>query len=253
MEKHVGLNPAWFEPGPDGVSPFERISATVGFGSAGTAAAFRALLAAEVPALQVGDVDKDAEIARLKFLLDTQASDYKATCATAQLIESDRDHIRALYTKLQDSHDALTVERLTAERDEALDKLDAMTAERDALRARIEAGRIMYGGMYGHENKFEMWTFEHVDTDTMTARLIDIAPIAADERTGERRKGGWEYCGCKKDLSTFCAGSTDFCWRPTNESPKHSARNNRRDVTNSNDRRRTVGTPELDAVLEESR
>ena len=62
-----------------------------------------------------------------------------------------------------------------------------LTAERDALRARIEAGRIMYGGMYGHENKFEIWTFEHVNTDTMTARLIDIAPIAADERKGERR------------------------------------------------------------------
>jgi hypothetical protein len=38
----------------------------------------------------------------------------------------------------------------------------------------------MYGGMYGHENKFEMWTFDHVDTDTMTARLIDIASIAEE-------------------------------------------------------------------------
>lgn len=171
----------WFEPGPDGVSPFERISATVGFGAAGTAAAFRALLAAEVPALQVGDVDKDAEIARLKFLLDTQASDYKATCATAQLIESDRDHIRALYTKLQDSHDALTVERLTAERDEALDKLDAMTAERDALRARIEAGTVVYDGPTA-------WWETPGPYSKRTARLIDVQPIAADERKGERRK-----------------------------------------------------------------
>jgi len=62
---------------------------------------------------------------------------------------------------------------------------DNATAERDALRARIEAGRVMYGGMYGHQNKFEMWTFEHVDTDTMTARLIDIAPVAPDERKGQ--------------------------------------------------------------------
>lgn len=39
------LKKEWFEPGPDGVSKFEQISATVGFGAAGTAAAFRALLA----------------------------------------------------------------------------------------------------------------------------------------------------------------------------------------------------------------
>jgi hypothetical protein len=63
-------------------------------------------------------------------------------------------------------------------------EVERLTAERDALRARIEAGRVMYGNMYGHQNKFEMWTFEHVDTDTMTALLIDIAPIAADERRG---------------------------------------------------------------------
>jgi hypothetical protein len=81
---------------------------------------------------------------------------------------------------LQDSHDALTVERLTAERDEALDKLDAMTAERDALRARIEAGTVVYDGPTA-------WWETPGPYSKRTARLIDIAPIAADERKGDRR------------------------------------------------------------------
>ena len=89
-----------------------------------------------------------------------------------------------------------------------------LLAERDALCARIEAGRVMYGGMYGHENKFEMWTFEHVDTDTMTARLIDIAPIAdagemADERRGERRKG-LEQCALGTRLYQFRTDAVPF-------------------------------------------
>ena len=101
--------------------------------------------------------------------------------------------------------------------------------ERDALRARIEAGRVMYGGMYGHQNKIEMWTFEHVDTDTMTARLIDIAPIAdhiadagdVDERKGERRVP-----------DEFNEKAWDSSMR---------VREGRR-FSNTNDRRRTTGT-----------
>jgi hypothetical protein len=138
------------------------------------------------------------------------------------------------------------VKSFRIERDELQAENARLLAERDALRARIEAGRVMYGGMYGHQNKFEMWTFEHVDTDTMQARLIDIAPLSdagdVDERKGDRRKGEWEYCECRKDLSTFCLGSTDFCWRPINESPRRAARDNRRDAARSNERRRTPGT-----------
>ena len=51
----------WFEPGPDGVSPFERLSATVGFGAAGTAAAFRALLAEDEQAAPVVNVDLSSQ------------------------------------------------------------------------------------------------------------------------------------------------------------------------------------------------
>jgi hypothetical protein len=195
MEKHVGLNPAWFEPGPDGVSPFEREMQkewrTTNIPK-GISAAFRALMSAEPPALQVGDVvrldacpereghaethlfvgrvdaiekmadtwdiqapcawftipqsttgegiwwpvsaltlirragevDKDAEIARLKFLLDTQASDYKARCATFQLVEEDRDR---LVTESNDA--AKTVKMLKAD----IDTRNELINERDAL------------------------------------------------------------------------------------------------------------------------
>lgn len=82
--------------------------------------------------------------------------------------------------------------KIRQQRDKFWIQRDEARAERDALRARIEGGRVMYGGNYGREHDIEMWTFNHVDTDTMTARLIDIAPIAADERKGERRSG--EVC-----------------------------------------------------------
>jgi hypothetical protein len=79
------------------------------------------------------------------------------------------------------------VERLTAERDEALDKLDAMTAERDALRARIEAGVVVWGS-YQSGGLCFVGEGARDETDTHTALLIDAAPIAEDERKGERRK-----------------------------------------------------------------
>lgn len=116
--------------------------------------------------------------------------------------------------------------------------LNDTESERDALRARIEAGRVMYGGMYGHQNKFEMWTFEHVYTDTMTARLIDIAPLSdagdVDERKGEEdrrqevmhpRYGGNPRYGKKPIRSIDTAR-----WVATIEHAR------------SNDRRRTPGT-----------
>lgn len=66
MEKHVPFNPAWFEPGADGKSPFSKLfrkSFDEGMlVSESISAAFRALIAQDAaqevtpPALQVGDV-----------------------------------------------------------------------------------------------------------------------------------------------------------------------------------------------------
>lgn len=64
MEKHVGLNPAWFEPGLNGKSPFSELYRKSLYNTQSLddsiSAAFRALIAQdaaqEPPALQVGDV-----------------------------------------------------------------------------------------------------------------------------------------------------------------------------------------------------
>jgi hypothetical protein len=113
-----------------------------------------------------------------------------------------------------------------------------LIAERDALRARIEAGRVMYGGMYGHQNKFEMWTFQHVDTDTMTARLIDIAPLSdagnmMDERVGmaDRRENAlWFPPESHKEKPCHRVYAPILIDTKTVEAAR------------SNDRRRTPGT-----------
>jgi len=113
-----------------------------------------------------------------------------------------------------------------------------LLAERDSLRARIEAGRVMYGGMYGHQNKFEMWTFEHVDTDTMTARLIDIAPISDAGDVEDERKGKAD----RRENALWCP--------PENHKEKPCHRRyapilmdtKTIEAARSNDRRRTPGT-----------
>jgi len=68
------------------------------------------------------------------------------------------------------------VARLVSERDAAL-------AERNAIRARIMVCKQVYRVGNGAWHEFPLDNYTH------TARLIDIAPIAPDERKGERRTG----------------------------------------------------------------
>lgn len=225
MEKHVGLNPAWFEPGPDGVSPFERISATVGFGSAGTAAAFRALLATEVkpPALQVGDVDKDAEIARLTGERDAARAEVSARNSIIDELRAVVDNLRSMCSTYISERNALRaeVELLTEQRDYNAALWVDMKADRDALQARIDGG-VRVWSIDGKD-----WSFIRCLSDNHSALLLDARPIAeADERKGKADR------------------------RETYLSPKHYDKRDYK-ITNlhatiecarSNDRRRTAGT-----------
>lgn len=201
------MNKEWFEPGPDGVSPFEREMQkewrTTNIPK-GISAAFRALLAAEVPALQVGDVDKDAEIAQLRESLER--------------------------TKLALNTTREQRDKFWSQRDEALDKLDAMTAERDALRARIQAGTVVYWEDVNDETGWSLLTKTRMRGDTYTALMIDIAPIAADERRGERRKGQ------EMKLNWGAFGGRQFGTLATHPFSMQDKR------TTNSDRRRTPGT-----------
>lgn len=157
----------WFEPGPDGASSFDREYRSLECAEISTriASAFRALLAEEDAA--PGELGKAVSVLEVERL-------------TAEL--------RACKDELMAAE---------IERDAADEFVKLITAERDALQVRIDGGRLMYGGMYGHEHDIEMWTFTHVYTDTMTARLIDVQPI--EERKGEelvnssgvKYKGSW--------------------------------------------------------------
>lgn len=226
----------WFEPGPDGESPFVRkYNASPGTAGEAVAAAFRALLAGEAevadpPALRVGDVvrlDDPAQMCCEQFI-GVQATItgfredgnpyYTSSRGDSWWPLSACTLVRRAGEAAPVAKDA-EIARLTAQRDELRTQLEAselraklleksydeqhaamsekegrcmeLQAERDTLRARIDAGRVMYGGMYGHEHDIEMWTFNHVDTDTMTALLIDARPIdqpdaaMVDERTGK--------------------------------------------------------------------
>lgn len=155
--------------------------------------------------------------------------------------ESERDALRAEVDKLSvaptESARVITIRNQRNELRALNAKYTEVKQEADALRARIEAGRVMYGGMYGHQNKFEMWTFEHVDTDTMTARLIDIAPIAdageIDERVGmaDRRENAlWFPPESHKEKPCHRVYAPILIDTKTVEAAR------------SNDRRRTPGT-----------
>jgi hypothetical protein len=170
------------------------------------------------------------DVVRLEDCCDLNEK-FRAMVGTHCTITGGNEHYAKIGVHLWPAS-ALTLIRAAGEPQSCNDlerEVERLTAERDALRARIEAGRVMYGGMYGHQNKFEMWTFEHVDTDTMTARLIDIAPIAdagkIDERKGERRKSPPDYVTSDFDYYSM---SYEKPW----------IKNKR----NSNDRRRTPGT-----------
>jgi hypothetical protein len=67
------------------------------------------------------------------------------------------------------------------------DRARSAETERDALRARINSGTVVYSDAYSPH-----WYNYQSAVDKRTARLIDIAPISdagdvADERKGERR------------------------------------------------------------------
>lgn len=82
----------WFEPGEDGVSPFERISATVGFGAAGTAAAFRALLADDAAK---PEQPKHDEIVALRSEVERLTAELCACKDERMAAEIERDALQA--------------------------------------------------------------------------------------------------------------------------------------------------------------
>lgn len=61
------------------------------------------------------------------------------------------------------------------ERDKLRDQLRAVTAERDALQAKLDAGVRVWGDMFQGEHRFSN---RKLCIDTHTALLIDRAPIA---------------------------------------------------------------------------
>jgi len=121
-------------------------------------------------------------------------------------------------------------DKFWSQRDEALDKLDAMTAERDALRARIQAGTVVYWEDVNDETGWSLLTKTRMRGDTYTALMIDIAPIAADERRGERRKGQ------EMKLNWGAFGGRQFGTSATHPFSMQDKR------TTNSDRRRTPGT-----------
>lgn len=246
----------WFEPGPDGVSPFEREYWNCPMGMATSiSAAFRALLAEdeaiEPPALQVGDVVRlRAELARLKNECSDQQSyvlDLESAIARKdtriKVLEVANDSLTQYSSNLTTERDALqaSLRDEQAKRASIEAELAACRESRDALRARIDAGRVMYGGMYGREHDLEMWTFNHVDTDMMTALLIDARPIdqpdaaMVDERKG---KADRREIGCDASYEARIAVGREHTRKYINQNDCNGTVN----CARSNDRRRTAGT-----------
>jgi hypothetical protein len=101
----------------------------------------------------------------------------------------------------------------------------ALKAERDALRARIEGGTVVYDGPHG-------WWETEGPYSKLKALIIDrdhIAPIAEDERRGERRVAQ-QKADCVNGLFMFR--------RNGGLMPEAASRS----YKGGNDRRRTVGT-----------
>lgn len=173
----------WFEPGPDGVSPFEREYLNSD-GNALTitriSAAFRALLAGE--AVPVDADAKDAEIAELRESLERSRLALNTTRQQRDQFWSQRDAARAELERWKSRADAHEQNYKAM-----LRRVDEVVAERDALQARVDAGVRVWGSwsvfaVFGGESSRD-------SSDTHTALLIDARPIAdADERKGERRK-----------------------------------------------------------------
>jgi len=65
---------------------------------------------------------------------------------------------------------------------ETVNALHAALAERDALRARIDGGTVVYGECLYEDEDDAHWQWSNIqgDCDTKQARLIDIAPIAIE-------------------------------------------------------------------------
>lgn len=129
----------WFEPGPDGVSEFERLSATVGFGAAGTAAAFRMLLSEETS----NDVTSlRTEIYQLRESLERSRQAVNTTREQRDRFWSQRDAARAEVERLTVERDSLQACLLNeqAKRESIEAELAACRQIRNALQARIDAG-----------------------------------------------------------------------------------------------------------------
>lgn len=213
----------WFEPGPDGVSPFERLSKTKGFGAAGTAAAFRALLAGEeqsvdtqrsiAAALANGQLSLQDEITRLR----AELARLKNECSDQQSYVLDLESAIARKDTrikvLEVANDSLTQYSsiLTAERD-ALQaslrdeqakrasieaELAACRESRDYLRARIDAGVRAWEKWKQQCGSLWLWAFPGATTSQAWSDVCDaldadyvVYPIdqPVDERKGERRK-----------------------------------------------------------------
>lgn len=194
----------WFEPGPDGVSRFERLSATVGFGAAGTAAAFRMLLSEETS----NDVTSlRTEIYQLRESLERSRQAVNTTREQRDRFWSQRDAARAEVERLTVERDSLQACLLNeqAKRESIEAELAACRQIRNALQARIDAGVRVWGDhlVWGQLE-------EH---DTHTGIVIDVEKIRpdagkmVDERTGpaDRRYEVWDNMGdCPWEVRGDC-------------------------------------------------
>lgn len=205
----------WFEPGPYGESPFVRkYNASPGTAGEAVAAAFRALLAGEDGGRTADAKDaKDAEIAELRESLERSRLALNTTRQQRDQFWSQRDAARAEVERLknecsdQQSY-VLDLESAIARKDTRIKVLEVandsltqyssiLTAERDALRARIDAGVRAWEKWKQQCGSLWLWAFPGATASQAWSDVCDaldadyvVYPIdqPVDERKGERRK-----------------------------------------------------------------
>lgn len=211
----------WFEPGPDGESPFTREFYRAWFAGVDTgvaiSAAFRALLAGE----DVGRTAdaKDAEIAELRAeveRLESKYHDKSEWCNRWQGVITEERQKNALLTaevaRLNDvvikmqrpagphgSEDDVERERLRILNNDLEATCAHLQAERDALRTRIDAGEVVYDGPSGWwctEGPYSKIKALIIDREIIDARPIEQPDHIADpgkmvdDRTGKADRRG---------------------------------------------------------------